>query len=303
MLSVIVPVYNEEESILPLYEELQAAIGKNDEVLFVDDGSMDSTAERVKKLIAGDSRVRLVRFQRNFGKAAALAAGFERARGDVVITMDGDLQDDPLEIPRFLEAITEHDMVSGWKIHRQDPLGKRLPSKFFNWLTALVTGLRIHDFNCGFKAYRKEVVRHLNLYGELHRYIPALAHWEGFSVGEIPVNHHPRRFGRSKYGIERLTKGFFDLLTVKFLMTYAKRPLHFFGWIGAAFSAMGGLAGLWVVYLKLLGEAVGNRPILVLSVLLIVVGIQFFSLGLLGEIVSSHSGPRYVVREDTARML
>ena len=303
MLSVIVPVYNEEESILPLYEELQAAIGKNDEVLFVDDGSMDSTAERVKKLIAGDSRVRLVRFQRNSGKAAALAAGFERARGDVVITMDGDLQDDPLEIPRFLEAITEHDMVSGWKIHRQDPLGKRLPSKFFNWLTALVTGLRIHDFNCGFKAYRKEVVRHLNLYGELHRYIPALAHWEGFSVGEIPVNHHPRRFGRSKYGIERLTKGFFDLLTVKFLMTYAKRPLHFFGWIGAAFSAMGGLAGLWVVYLKLLGEAVGNRPILVLSVLLIVVGIQFFSLGLLGEIVSSHSGPRYVVREDTARML
>ena len=303
MLSVIVPVYNEEESILPLYEELQAALGKNDEVLFVDDGSRDSTAERVKKLIAGDSRVRLVRFQRNFGKAAALAAGFERARGDVVITMDGDLQDDPLEIPRFLEAITEHDMVSGWKIHRQDPLGKRLPSKFFNWLTALVTGLRIHDFNCGFKAYRKEVVRHLNLYGELHRYIPALAHWEGFSVGEIPVNHHPRRFGRSKYGIERLTKGFFDLLTVKFLMTYAKRPLHFFGWIGAAFSALGGLAGLWVVYLKLLGEAVGNRPILVLSVLLIVVGIQFFSLGLLGEIVSSHSGPRYVVREDTARML
>ena len=303
MLSVIVPVYNEEESILPLYEELQAAIGKNDEVLFVDDGSMDSTAERVKKLIAGDSRVRLVRFQRNFGKAAALAAGFERARGDVVITMDGDLQDDPLEIPRFLEAITEHDMVSGWKIHRQDPLGKRLPSKFFNWLTALVTGLRIHDFNCGFKAYRKEVVRHLNLYGELHRYIPALAHWEGFSVGEIPVNHHPRRFGRSKYGIERLTKGFFDLLTVKFLMTYAKRPLHFFGWIGVGFSALGGLAGLWVVYLKLLGEAVGNRPILVLSVLLIVVGIQFFSLGLLGEIVSSHSGPRYVVREDTARML
>ena len=303
MLSVIVPVYNEEESILPLYEELQASLGKNDEVLFVDDGSRDSTAERVKKLIAGDSRVRLVRFQRNFGKAAALAAGFERARGDVIITMDGDLQDDPLEIPRFLEAITEHDMVSGWKIHRQDPLGKRLPSKFFNWLTALVTGLQIHDFNCGFKAYRKEVVRHLNLYGELHRYIPALAHWEGFSVGEIPVNHHPRRFGRSKYGIERLTKGFFDLLTVKFLMTYAKRPLHFFGWIGAAFSALGGLAGLWVVYLKLLGEAVGNRPILVLSVLLIVVGIQFFSLGLLGEIVSSHSGPRYVVREDTARML
>ena len=302
MLSVIVPVYNEEESILPLYEELQASLGKNDEVLFVDDGSRDSTAERVKKLIAGDSRVRLVRFQRNFGKAAALAAGFERARGDVIITMDGDLQDDPSEIPRFLEAITEHDMVSGWKVHRKDPLGKRLPSRFFNWLTALVTGLQIHDFNCGFKAYRKEVVRHLNLYGELHRYIPALAHWEGFSVGEIPVNHHPRRFGRSKYGIERLTKGFFDLLTVKFLMTYAKRPLHFFGWIGAGFTALGALAGLWVVYLKLLGEAVGNRPILVLSVLLIVVGIQFFSLGLLGEIVSSHSGPRYIVREETTRM-
>lgn len=299
LVSVVIPVFNEQESIVPLHKQLKEALGQYEhEIIFVDDGSTDKTSQHVKALAAVDHRVRLVRFQRNFGKAAALSAGFGRAKGSVIFTMDGDLQDDPSEIPRFIAELKSHDMVSGWKRLRQDPLLKRAPSRFFNWLTGHITGLAIHDFNCGFKAYRRKVIESLNIYGELHRYIPALAHWQGFSVGEIIVRHHARRFGRSKYGVRRLARGFYDLLTVKFLMTYSKRPLHFFGWLGLGSTLLGLLAGVWLFYLKLLGQSIGNRPMLILAVLLIVVGMQFVSLGLLGEIVSSQSKPNYIIREE-----
>ena len=298
-ISVIVPVFNEEASVKPLHQKLRDVLKNREyEVIFIDDGSRDETARNIRSVIEEDSNVKLIRFQRNFGKAAALSAGFEAASGEVIFTMDGDLQDEPSEIPHFLAELDKgHDMVSGWKRERKDPLGKRVASKFFNWLTGWVTGLDIHDFNCGFKAYRKEVVEHLNIYGELHRYIPALAYWHGFSVGEIPVQHHERKYGKSKYGVERLLKGFLDLLTVKFLMTYSKKPLHFFGLGGLFCFLLGVLAGIYLIYLKLLGQAIGERPMLVLCVLLIVVGLQFFSLGFLAEIISSQSRKDYIVRE------
>ena len=301
LISVVIPVLNEEKSIVPLHKQLKVALrGQEHEILFIDDGSTDGTAKHVKAIAAVDHRVRLVRFQRNFGKAAALSVGFARSKGDIIITMDGDLQDDPSEIPRFIAELKRgYDMVSGWKRLRKDPLMKLVPSRFFNWLTGRVTGLHIHDFNCGFKAYKRRVIENLNLYGELHRYIPALAYWQGFSVGELIVKHRRRRFGKSKYGIERLAKGFYDLLTVKFLMRYAKRPLHFFGWLGVGSTFLGFIAGLWIVYIKIFkGLAVGNRPILFLSALLIIIGVQFISLGLLGEIVSSQSKSTFIVREE-----
>ncbi len=301
LISIVVPVLNEEETIVPLHKRLKDALGKEEhEIIFIDDGSTDATAERVKELIERDRSVRLISFQRNFGKAAALSAAFSMVKGDIVFTMDGDLQDDPKEIPRFLNELSKgYDMVSGWKKKRHDPLGKRVPSKFFNWLTGKLTGLRIHDFNCGFKAYRRRVVEHINLYGELHRYIPALAHWHGFSVGEIVVEHHAREFGKTKYGISRLFSGFMDLITVSARMKYSGKPFHIFVWPGLGCMFFGGLASLYVAYLKFLGQSIGNRPILILAVLLLVVGVQFFSLGLLTEMMTStRSKQHYIVKEE-----
>jgi glycosyltransferase involved in cell wall biosynthesis len=261
--------------------------GLDFEIVFVDDGSTDGTWQVMRDLAAGDPRVIALRHRRNFGKARGLATGFAAASGDLLLTMDADLQDDPAEIPRFLAKLDEgYDLVSGWKQQRQDPLGKTLPSRLFNATVRLVSGVPLHDFNCGFKLYRRPVAQSIRLYGELHRFTPVLANAEGFRVGELPVQHHPRRWGASKYGWSRLIKGFLDLLTVTFLTQYRQRPMHVLGLPGIIALAAGGLMGLWLTAEKALtGAAIGNRPLLLLAVLLVVVGVQFFGLGLLGELL------------------
>lgn len=298
-LSIVVPVYNEVENVEPLYGEIAAAAGPLEcraEVIFVDDGSTDGTTERLRGLHAehegdgGPLRLKVVRLRRNFGKSSALAAGFEVARGSVVITMDGDLQDDPKELPRFLEKLDEgFDLVCGWKRKRRDPWTKVIPSRLFNAVVSLLTGIRIHDFNCGFKAYRRELVSELSLYGGLHRFVPVLAHAKGFRAGEIEVEHRPRTHGRSKYGAARFGAGFLDLLTVLLLTGYASRPLHFFGGTGLL-SSLGGLGisiYLFVVWLQPGTAPIGSRPLLILAVLLMILGIQLVSLGLIGEMIIS----------------
>ena len=303
---MVIPVYNEEGNIRPLYSELRevlSGLGEDYEIIFVDDGSTDAGFSMIRGLHEKDARVKAIKFRRNFGKSAALSAGFERAVGDIVFTMDGDLQDDPKEIPRFLEEMGKgYDLVVGWKFRRRDPQTKKLPSKIFNRLTSSLTGVGIHDMNCCFKAYKKDVVKNLSLYGELHRYIPALAYWRGYKVSEIKVNHRPRTHGKSKYGPMRLLKGFLDLLTVKFLISYSTRPLHLFGILGLMSTAAGLLIGLYLLYLKyVLNELIGERPILFAAILLIIVGIQFVSMGLLGEMITSthqtHSAS-YMISEE-----
>ena len=296
MISVVVPVYNEERSVTPLLDELAAALDPHEqvwEVVFVDDGSTDGSFAALTRLHAAHENVRIVRLRRNFGKAAALAAGFEHARGDVIVTIDGDGQDDPTEIPRLLAKLDEgFDLVSGWKARRRDPLARRVLSKIFNAATRRVSGIRLHDLNCGLKAYRAEVVRGLNLYGELHRFIPVLAHNDGYRIAEVPVNHRPRAHGRSRYGLERYLRGFLDLLSVSFMGRYRHRPLHLFGGLGLLLGLAGFVLLLYLTVLKLTGEAIGHRPLLTLGVLLVLVGLQFFSLGLISEMLTSHHEQR-----------
>jgi glycosyltransferase involved in cell wall biosynthesis len=287
-LTILIPVMNEEGNLPDLYEQLSealAGIGLPYEIILVDDGSKDRSWEIIQALNKQDPRVIGMRHRKNFGKAQALSHGFAAARGDVIITMDGDLQDDPSELANFLAMLDDgYDLVSGWKQRRQDPLGKTFPSKLFNWTVRKTSGVQLHDFNCGFKAYRHEVTDSIRLYGELHRFTPVLAAAEGFRIGELPVVHHPRRWGSSKYGWSRLTKGFLDLLTVIFITQYRQRPMHLFGLPGIVFMTIGFLIGLWLTFEKLvLGDAIGGRPLLLLAVLLIVIGTQFFGLGLLGE--------------------
>ncbi len=291
--SVVVPLLNEEETLRELKRGVTEQFdrgGWSGEILFVDDGSKDGSFDQIEEMAAQDPRVVGIRFRRNFGKAAALAAGFDEARGRIVITMDADLQDDPAEIPRLVGKIEEGlDVVSGWKKKRHDPISKTLPSKLFNWVTAKLTGISIHDFNCGLKGYRGEVVREIDLYGELHRYIPALAAWKGFRVGEIEVTHHPRRFGKSKYGARRFLNGFLDLLTVMLLTKYTLKPLHLFGMVGTALGLVGAAISIYMVSLKLrFGDIQGRVPLLSLGVLLIIMGMQFLSTGLLAEMIASH---------------
>jgi dolichol-phosphate mannosyltransferase len=301
VLSVVVPVHNEERSVALLYDELRSSLEPLEETweaIFVDDGSTDGSFAALTRLHATAGNVRVVRLRRNFGKAAALASGFAHARGETVVTIDGDLQDDPAEIPRLLLKLDEgFDLVSGWKTRRRDPLGRRLLSRIFNAVTGRVSGLRLHDMNCGFKAYRSEVVRGLPLYGELHRFIPVLAHYRGFRVAELPVNHRPRGYGRSRYGLERYLRGFFDLLTVSFLGRYRHRPLHLLGGLGFALSAVGFGILVYLTIDKAEGHAIGGRPLLILGVLLLVVGIQVFSLGLLGELIAGQHAERVGERE------
>lgn len=300
-LSIIIPVCNEEENVEELYNQLHivlSKLGKTYEIIFVEDGSTDNTFKKLKAI--KDNRIRIVRFQRNYGKSAALSCGFKKSKGDFVITLDGDLQDDPKEIPRFLEKLEECDMVSGWKVKRQDPISKTIPSKFFNGLTRYITGVKIHDFNCGFKGYRNDVVKNVHLYGEFHRYIPALAHWKGYTVGEIEVEHHPRIHGKSKYGIERLFKGFLDLITVTFLTLYRKRPLHIFGGIGFLLIFLSIIINLYLVSLWIRGYRIGNRPLLMLGILLMVLGAQFISLGLIGEMITnSRNNDDYIIKYES----
>ena len=296
MISVVIPVHNEERSVTVLYDELAAtfaAEGLAWEAVFVDDGSTDGTYAALGGLHDANDNVRAVRFRRNFGKAAALDAGFREASGEIVVTIDGDLQDDPAEIPRLLARLDEgYDLVSGWKTKRRDPLTRRVPSKLFNTVAGRVSGLRLHDMNCGLKAYRAEVVEDLHLYGELHRYIPVLAHYRGFRVTELPVNHRPREHGSSNYGVERYVRGFLDLLTVTFMGRYSHRPLHLFGGLGLGAGALGFAILLYLTAVKLTGHAIGQRPLLILGVLLVVVGIQLLSLGLLSELITSHHEER-----------
>jgi glycosyltransferase involved in cell wall biosynthesis len=290
VLSVVVPAMNEEGNVRALHEAIAAVLdpaGVGFELIFVDDGSTDGTWAAIEEAARADPRVVGLRHRRNFGKARGLATGFAAASGELVLTMDADLQDDPAEIPRFLTKLDEgFDLVSGWKQRRQDPLGKTMPSRLFNATVRAVSGVPLHDFNCGFKLYRRDVLQNIRLYGELHRFTPVLAHAEGFRVGELPVRHHPRRWGTSKYGWSRLVKGFLDLLTVTFLTEYRQRPMHVLGVPGLAALAAGGALGLWLTAEKLLtGSSIGNRPLLLLAVLLVVVGVQFFGLGLLGELL------------------
>ena len=293
-LSIVIPAYNEAESLPILLEQIQVVLKTHAyhcaEVIIINDGSTDVTADVLDVLSETQTHqftVHAIHFKRNQGKAEALMAGFAAATGNIVITMDADLQDDPGEIPKLLETLNteNYDVVSGWKYPRKDPLEKRVFSFFFNRITAFFTGVKLHDMNCGFKAYRAEVIKELHLYGDLHRYIPILVHQAGYKVGEVKVKHHPRRFGVSKYGFKRIPKGFFDLFTVLFLTKYLKRPLHVFGTIGVIVAFIGVLIGLYLAVLWVIEGGVGFRPLLMLSVLMIILGIQFFSIGLLGELV------------------
>lgn len=290
--SVVIPLFNEEESLEPLYEELKKVFAENKqysfEIIFVDDGSTDKSLEKIKKIEKQDARVKHVSFRKNYGKSAALQMGFSKAEGDAIITMDADLQDDPKEIPNLLLKLAEgYDLVSGWKKKRYDPFIKKITSRFFNYVTRLFSGVKIHDFNCGLKAYRREVVENISLYGELHRYIPVLASWQGFKVGEIVVQHHPRKFGKTKFGVSRFYKGFLDLLTVMLITRFIKRPLHLFGLIGLIFMIIGFVINAFLTYLWFLGHPLSSRPLLFLGMLLIIVGVQFLAIGLLGEMIAN----------------
>ena len=288
-LTVIVPALNESGALPDLIAELHAALGPLEleyGILVVDDGSTDGTFELVGEMAATDPRLGALRLRRNFGKSAALAVGFDSTAADLVITIDGDGQDDPADIPRLLERIEAgDDLVSGWKRDRKDPWTRRLASKIFNSFTSLLTGVRMHDMNCGFKAYRGECARSLEVYGELHRFLPVLAEQQGWVVAEVPVNHRPRRHGRSRFGLERYLRGALDLMTVSFLGRYQNRPLHLFGGLGVLFSLVGLAIGLYLTVIWIGGQAIGDRPLLFLGVLLIVVGVQLFSLGLLAQIL------------------
>jgi glycosyltransferase involved in cell wall biosynthesis len=291
VISVVVPLLNEEHSLEELYTEIARALearGEEFEVVFVDDGSTDGSMAVLSRLHDELTNVVVIHLRRNFGKAAALQAGFLQARGEVVVTIDADLQDDPAEIPQLLAKLDEgFDLVSGWKTRRNDPVARRLFSKIFNWVTGAVSGVHLHDVNCGLKAYRAEVLRGMRIYGELHRFIPVLAAYRGFRIAEIPVNHRARQHGSSRYGPERYLRGFFDLLSVTFMGRYRHRPLHLFGGIGLLMGAVGFVILVYLTMLKIWGESIGTRPLLTLGVLLLVVGIQFVSLGLLSELVTS----------------
>lgn len=307
-ISIVIPLYNEEESIPNLWKALDEAIsnyGQPAEVIVIDDGSKDRSFALLRKIAAKDSRFTIIRFRRNFGQTAGFAAGFAQARGEVVITMDADLQNDPMDIPRLMAKIDEgYDIVSGWRKDRKDRfIDRKLPSMMANRLISNVTDVSLHDYGCSLKAYRRDVLQHVHLYGELHRFIPALASQVGGTVTEVPVNHRARQFGRSKYGISRTIRVMLDLITVWFLGTYSTRPIHVFGTLGLASAAMGVLIGLFLTFLKIFfHEDIGNRPLLLLAVLLVVIGVQLITMGLLGEMITrtyyeSQNKPIYVVRE------
>ena len=312
-LSIVLPIYNEEESIPHLLEELIPAleeIGQTFEIVCIDDGSSDNSFEELKKLRAQDERVRIVRFRRNFGQTAAFAAGFDRAQGEIVITMDADLQNDPADIPKLLAKIDEgYDVVSGWRVERWQEGAKsfvtrKIPSATANWLISTGTGVHLHDYGCALKAYRGEVVKSIKLYGDLHRFIPAIASYYGVTVAEVPVNYRSRQFGSSKYGMGRIVRVILDLMTVRFLLSYSTRPIQIFGLMGLVSFGLGVVIGLYLTFMKLVyGVALAERPALLLAILLVMIGVQFITMGLLGELVvrtyhESQDKPIYTVREE-----
>ena len=304
-ISVVIPLLNEEESLPELARQLEnvlerVARGKY-EVLFVDDGSTDDSFRVIQDIHARNQRFKAIRFRTNHGKSAALAIGFSECKGDIVITMDADLQDDPNEIPSLVAKLEEgYDLVSGWKRKRHDPWHKTMPSKLFNAVTSRMSGIRLHDFNCGLKGYRREVIENVQVYGEMHRYIPALAHWEGFRVTEIPVQHRARQHGVSKFGMSRFLKGYLDLLTVMFTTRYIKRPLHFFGAVGSLFAVVGFVTDLYLVIEWSLGRtSLSNRPLALFGAAMIIVGVQLISIGLIGELIVKNNleHQKFSVRE------
>lgn len=309
--SIVIPVYEEEESLPHLYRsirEVMERLNRRYEIVFVDDGSRDNTFKVLEDIQKKDKNVVVVSFRRNFGQTAAMAAGFEYANGDVIVTMDADLQNDPADIPKLLDGIKGHDVVSGWRKNRQDKLlSRRLPSVIANGLISMVTGVRLHDYGCTLKAYRKEVIKNVKLYGEMHRFIPAIASWVGASITEVETAHHPRKFGRSKYGISRTIRVILDLITVKFLQSFSTRPIHAFGPGGLALGFIGFVLALYLSFEKIfMGQAIGGRPLLFLSVLLIILGVQLVIMGLLGEMLTrvyheSQGKPIFTVRKVLGR--
>jgi len=306
-ISIVIPLYNEDDNVRALHERLKGVLEKLQleyEIIYVDDGSNDETLLLLRDIQKDDKNVLVLSLRRNFGQTAAFAAGFDFARGDIIITMDGDLQNDPNDIPRLIKAMEGYDLVSGWRKKRKDPfLTRRLPSVIANWLISKVTGVRLHDYGCSLKAYRREVVKNLRLYGEMHRFIPAIASWYGVRIAEIETTHHPRHKGKSKYGISRTVKVLLDLITVKFLQSFSTKPIQFFGPIGIIFGIGGIGISLYLTVLKLFsGIDIGGRPLLLLGVLLIIVGIQFVGMGLLGEMIvrvyhESQKKPIYAIKQ------
>ncbi len=306
-ISVVVPLYNEEENVRELHSRLKEVLdglGSEYELIFVDDGSTDSTLALLREIQSGDDSVVVLSLRRNFGQTAAFAAGFDYARGDVIVTMDGDLQNDPKDIPRLLDMIRENDIVSGWRKSRKDPFfSRRLPSLIANRLISKVTGVSLHDYGCSLKAYRREVIKNLKLYGEMHRFIPAVANLYGVKIAEVETTHHPRLRGKSKYGISRTIRVILDLITVKFLLSFSTRPLQFFGPIGLLSGFLGFLISLYLSLQKIFsGVSIGGRPLLLLGALLIIVGIQFIGMGLLGEMMvrvyhETQKKPIYVIKK------
>lgn len=313
-LSIVIPAYNEEESLPHLVDKIKTVMEEHKyqyEIIFINDGSTDKSGEVMRKLIEKNKCIKMIDFRKNFGKSCALDVGFKECKNDIVITMDADLQDDPKEIPHMIRKLDEgYDLVSGWKKKRHDPIHKTLPSKLFNFVTSKVAGIKLHDFNCGFKAYKKDVVKNISVYGEMHRYIPALAFWKGFKVTEIAVEHHARKFGKSKFGMERFLRGLLDFLTVFFITRYKSRPMHFFGkWGMLAF-----LAGLlievyltieWIIFMVTdKGTGLSDRPLLLLGILLMVLGMMLLSTGFISEMVvyfnrenNKENNDNYTVKE------
>ncbi len=298
-LSLVIPLYNEEESVIPLVAWIERVVaGKYDyEILLIDDGSSDSSWEKIEELVSQNPRIRAFKFRRNYGKSAALYTGFEHSSGDVVITLDGDMQDSPDEIPELYRMIREggYDIVSGWKKKRHDPISKKIPSLFFNWFVRQVSGIRLHDFNCGLKAYRGKVVHNIEVYGEMHRYIPLLAKWSGFrNVTEKVVQHYPRKYGRSKFGVDRYIKGSLDVMSIMFVGRFGKRPMHLFGTVGVLFFFVGFGMLLYLSILKVVQHTgrINERPLFYFGILLLIVGAQSFLTGFIAELIVRTSGGR-----------
>jgi glycosyltransferase involved in cell wall biosynthesis len=306
-LSIVIPLFNEEENVKELHEKLKKTLDSLDkeyEILFIDDGSTDKTLSILEEIQAHDKRLLVLSLRRNFGQTAAFAAGFDFARGDVIFTMDGDLQNDPADIPKLLELMKDNDLVSGWRKKRKDPfLTRRLPSKIANWLISNVTGVKLHDYGCSLKAYRRDVIKNLKLYGEMHRFIPAVASWYGVRIAEVETVHYPRLKGRSKYGISRTIKVVLDLITVKFLQSFSTKPIQFFGPVGMISGMLGFLVSVYLTIDKIFfGHDIGGRPLLLFGALLIIVGIQLIGMGLLGEMIvrvyhESQRKPIYVIKK------
>ncbi len=308
MISVVIPVYNEEDNVIPLHEKLKATMNSlsdtDYEIIYVDDGSTDNTLSLLEKIQSEDSHVLILSLRRNFGQTAAFAAGFDFVHGNTIITMDGDLQDDPEDIPKLVNAIKDYDLVSGWRKKRKDPFFRsRLPSIIANWIIGKVTGIKLHDYGCSLKAYKRDVIKNLRLYGEMHMFIPAVASWYGINFGEIETTHHPRLRGKSKYGLSRTIKVILDLITVKFLQSFSTKPIQFFGPMGLTSAIIGILLSSYLAFRKIIySESVGGSPLLLIGILLIIVGVQLIAMGLISEILvrvyhESQKKPVYVIKK------